>query len=259
MSLSSEVHRSIPVSLKLRLFGETVEVTSEMPDGPVRLDEVLPLLLQIDNVAIDRTVSKSNETGRTISCCRGCAACCRAQPVPVTPAEAYAIWRLVEGLPEPKRGEIRAAFADRSRRLFDAGLAQDYLDRDPNLSKEEARSIARQYYTLGLACPFLAEDEACGIYVQRPFVCRQYLVTSPADLCTNPFENPIEILPLPIAAASAFRAVSTQMIGREQYTIPLTLALDYVQRHRDELERTFDSRELTTRCVQAMFETAADK
>ena len=161
-------------------------------------------------------------------------------------------------MPEPRQGEIRAAFAERSRRLLAAGLTQFYLDRDPNLTNDEARKIARRYFDLRLACPFLAEDGACGIYDQRPFVCRQYLVTSPAELCTNPFGNPVEILPMPIAAASAFRTVSAEMIGREQYTVPLTLALDYVERHRSELERVFDSREVTTRCVKAMFETPAE-
>jgi Fe-S-cluster containining protein len=167
------------------------------------------------------------------------------------------VWRLVANLPEPRQSEVRAAFAERSGRLFEAGLAQVYLDRDPSLTNEEARRIARRYFDLRLACPFLAEDGACGIYSQRPFVCRQYLVTSPAELCSNPFENPVEILPMPIAAASAFREVSSQMMGREQYTIPLTLALAYVERHREELERTFDSREVTTRCLNAMLPSAA--
>src|SRR5205085_1427333 len=150
--------------------------------------------------------------------------------------------------------EVRAAFADRSQRLFEARLAQEYLDRDPNLSHDDARDIARRYFALHLACPFLAEDGACGIYTQRPFVCRQYLVTSPAELCSNPFDNPVEVLAMPIAAATAFQKVSTERIGLEQFTIPLTLALEYVERHREELERTFEARSLVEQCVAAMFE-----
>jgi Fe-S-cluster containining protein len=243
---------TVSATLKLRILGESVEVTAEVPQGQVRLDQVLPLLRQIDDVAIDRAVEKSEADGKLISCCRGCSACCRAQPVPVTPAEAYALWRLVENLPEPRRSDIRAQFADRARRLFEAGLADVYLDRDPNLSQERARNVARQYFVLGLACPFLSDDGACGVYSDRPFVCRQYLVTSPAELCINPFDNPVEVLPIPIAAAGAFQKVSTQMVGREQFTIPLTLALEYVERHRVELERTFESRELANQCVKEL-------
>jgi hypothetical protein len=33
-----------------------------------------------------------------------------------------------------------------------------------------------------VACPFL-EDEACSIHADRPLSCREYLVTSPPELC----------------------------------------------------------------------------
>ena len=248
----SQPRQTATVKLQLRVLGEAVDVVGEVPEGKIRIDEVLPLLLQIDNAAIDQAVKQSERAGRPISCCRGCSTCCRAQPVPVTPVEALALWRLVAALPEPRQAEIRARFDDRCQRLADAGLVAAYLERDASLSNEEARDIARRYFELGLACPFLAEDGACGIYTQRPFVCRQYLVTSPAKLCENPLDNPVDVLPIPIAGASAVLKVSSELIGREQLTIPLTLALEYVERHRAELEKQFDSQEVTRRCVEAM-------
>ena len=126
--------------------------------------------LGIDNLVVDRAVAHSEAAGKPISCCRGCSACCRAQPVPVTPAEAYALWRLVENLPEPRRSEIKSRFADRAARLHAEGLAAVYLDRDPNITPQAAREVARHYFSLGLVCPFL-EDDACGIYDHRPLVC----------------------------------------------------------------------------------------
>jgi hypothetical protein len=57
---------------------------------------------------------------------------------------------------------------------------------------------------------------------------------------------------MPLAPASGFQRVTSELLGRDQLTVPLTLALEYVARHRDELERTFDSRELTERCVAAV-------
>jgi Fe-S-cluster containining protein len=249
-SPASPPQETLPLTLKLRIMGEPVQINASLPAGQIRLDQVLPLLHQIDNAAIDIAVQKSEDEGRPISCCRGCSACCRAQPVPITPAEAYSLWRLVEEMPEPRRSDIRAKFADRARRLREAGLAEVYLDRDPNISEGEARTVARRYFHLGLVCPFLADDGACGIYHDRPFVCRQYLVTSRAELCANPFDNPVEVLPTPIAAAGAFQRVSTDLLRREQFTIPLTLALDFVERHREELEPTFDCKEVVSRCVQ---------
>src|SRR5262249_27604744 len=150
--------------------------------------------------------------------------------VPITPPEAYALLRLVENLPEPRPAKVRARFADRVPRLRDAGLADHFLQRDRDVTKEQARDAAPRYFPLGLVCPFL-EDDACGIYKDRPFVCRQYLVTSPAALCHDPFANPVEVIPMPIAAAGAMRRTAAKFLKKPQFTVALTLALEYAQAH----------------------------
>jgi Fe-S-cluster containining protein len=239
------------IRLQLRILGEPVAVEAPQPPERVRLDEVLPLLRDIDNRAVDLAVKRTEAGGKSVSCRKGCSACCRAQPVPVTPPETYALLRLVEDLPEPRRAEVRARFADRVRRLRDAGLADAFLKRGDDLTKELAREMAQRYFRLGLVCPFL-EDDACGIYEQRPFVCRQYLVTSPAELCRDPFNNPVEVIPMPVAAAGAMLRTAENLTGTPQYVVPLTLALEYAEAHRTELERTFASREVFTRAVQEL-------
>ena len=40
------------------------------------------------------------------------------------------------------------------------------------------RILGREYFQLGIPCPFL-EEESCSIYHDRPITCREYLVTSP--------------------------------------------------------------------------------
>jgi Fe-S-cluster containining protein len=166
------------VRLQLRILGEPVAVEAPAPPEYARLDDVLPLLRKIDDHAVGLTVQRSEAAGKSVSCAKGCAACCRAQPVPVTPPEAYALLRLVEDLPEPRRADVRARFADRARRLRDAGLADRFLTID-GTDVKQVRDAAQRYFRLGLVCPFL-EDDACSIYEDRPFVCREYLVTSPA-------------------------------------------------------------------------------
>jgi hypothetical protein len=84
-------------------------------------------------------------------------------PRPASPdntIRSYALWLLVENLPEPRQSCIEAGFADRSRRLHEAGLAQIYLDRDPNLSADEVRHIARRYFSLGLFMGMLSRKLA---------------------------------------------------------------------------------------------------
>jgi maleate cis-trans isomerase/Fe-S-cluster containining protein len=189
-----------------------------------------------------------------VSCSKGCAACCRAQPVPVTPPEAYALLRLVENLPEPRRADVRARFADRANRLRNAGLADRFLTIDGTGDVKELRDAAQRYFRLGLACPFL-EDGACSIYEDRPFVCREYLVTSPPEHCNDPFATPVEGIRMPVAGEGAMLRTAAKFLEKPQSTVALTLALEYAQAHRSELERTFSSRDLFPRALQELVRT----
>lgn len=228
------------IQLVLRIDGEAVPTSAPRPPSHARLDELLPAQREIDNAAIDHAVRKAAAAGNPVTCAKGCSACCRAQPVPVTPPEAYALLRLVEALPAARRHDIEACFEDRVQRLHAAGLADLLLEQPADLDAERARDIAHAYFRLGLVCPFL-EDDACAIHPQRPFVCRQYLVTSHPALCEDPFANKADVLPMPLHAATAELAISETAYGRRQHSVPLTLALDYARRHRQELERSFDA------------------
>src|SRR5258705_13651646 len=115
------------IRLRLRILGEPLAVEAPGPPERVRLDEVLPLLRAIDDRAVDLAVRRSEAKGKTVSCRKGCSACCRAQPVPVTPPEAYALLRLVENLPAPRPAQGPAPFADPVPRLRAAGVADRFL------------------------------------------------------------------------------------------------------------------------------------
>jgi Fe-S-cluster containining protein len=242
---------STRVRVSLKVYGEPLTVDGDAPAGPARLDELLPVFRKVDDAVIDRAVARVEARGEKVSCAKGCSACCRAQPVPVTPPEALALSRLVESLPEPRRSEVQAAFADRVARLRSAGLYDTFMHREPDLSPDKARQVADRYFRLGLVCPFLVDD-ACGIYEERPFVCRQYLVTSPATLCTDPLHNPVKPVPMPLRFATAALTVGEQLVGRPQHTVPLVLALEFAKAHPDELNRRHDGREMFRRFVNAL-------
>lgn len=227
------------VRVQLKVLGQPIDAEVPMPPAMVRIDAVLPLLRQLDDKAVDLAVAKTeNETGERVSCSKGCSACCRSQPVPVTPPEAYALWLLVSQLPEPRQTEIRNQFAVNVAALRAAGLVDRYLDRPRTLRVEDAIPIARAYFALGLDCPFLS-DHACSIYTERPFVCRQYLVTSPVAMCSNPFDEPVRGVPTAVRFAHAMLDTGEAFLKISQETIPLALALEYVEMHKAELEQEF--------------------
>ncbi len=243
------------VRLSLRIADEPFAVEVAQPPNPARLDELLPLMRAIDDAAVAQAVRRTTVAGKTVSCRKGCSACCQATPVMVTPPEAYALLRLVEAMPEPRQAELRRRFADRVARLRDAGLVEICLQRDPGLDKAETQAMIERYFRLRLVCPFL-DDDACSIYEDRPFVCRQFLVTSPASMCAamcaDPFHNPVQVVPLSIAAAKATLQVVEEALATPQCSIPLVLALDYAEAHRTELERTYPAEDVARRWVKAI-------
>ena len=231
------------IHLVLHIDGEDLSITAPPPPPQARLDELLPTMQAIDHAAIDHAVRTTEAAGSKVSCTKGCSACCRAQPVPVTPPEAYALLLLLEALPETRRAVIEARFEERVARLHDTGLSETFLRPSPRLSADAVRANTLAYFQLGLACPFL-EDDACSIYPQRPFACRQHLVTSSPALCADPFTHRADVVPMPLHAATALLAVTEHALATPQRTIPLVLALRYARRHRDVLARRFDAQPL---------------
>jgi len=60
------------------------------------------------------------------------------------------------------------------------------------------------YFALRVPCPFL-EEESCSIHPDRPLVCREYLVTSPAELCAGPTQEGVTPVPVPKFSLGARR------------------------------------------------------
>jgi hypothetical protein len=58
----------------------------------------------------------------------------------------------------------------------------------------------------------LLEDESCSIYADRPLVCREYLVTSPAANCWEPTSDAIEKVDIP-GLSYAFIATDARREG----------------------------------------------
>ena len=158
-------------------------------------------------------------------------------------------------LPEPRRAAVLALFTECVERLQAAGLAAEYLSEPKPIPSDQIRDMSSRYLALGLVCPFL-EDDACSIYPNRPFVCREYLVNTPKELCTNPLSGLVRTVPMVLELAAITLELAAAITGRAQRTVPLTLALVYAQTHRGELEQTYPSIQLWNQAVRKLASVA---
>ena len=159
-----------------------------VPSGRIAAAEVVPALQGLVNAVVGAA-----EAGQAISCRKGCGACCR-QLVPVSRSEGERLLDVIEGLPADRRAHLAERFAAAEAAIVAGGLAErgDRADRD----------LSTAYFALGVPCPFL-EDESCSIHPERPLVCREYLVTSPAELCAGPRQEGVTPVPVPKVSMAA--------------------------------------------------------
>jgi len=166
-----------------------------VPTAPVPAAGVVPALQGL----VDAVVSAA-EMGKAISCRKGCGACCR-QLVPISRTEGEQLLELIERLPSARREAVLARFATAAQSLKQAGLADALLDPARRTGKSD-RELSVAYFAQRIPCPFL-EEESCSIHRDRPLVCREYLVTSPAELCAGPTQEGVTPVAVPKVSPAA--------------------------------------------------------
>jgi Fe-S-cluster containining protein len=174
-------------TLRLRVGTLTVVHPITVPNAAVPAAEVVPALQGLVNAVVQAAEAGSIKDGGAISCRKGCGACCR-QLVPVSRTEGERLLTVVDALPAERRDVLMKRFAAAEAAIEDAGLKERRGLSD--------RELSTAYFALRLPCPFL-EEESCSIHPERPLVCREYLVTSPAALCAGPAQEGVTPVAVP--------------------------------------------------------------
>ena len=226
----------------------------DVPTGFVPITAIVPVTRRLGEEAMQLEEQRARETGRSISCQMGCAACCRMM-VPLSPPEAFALRDYVEQLPADRRDRIATRLAETKSRLKTQGLLdqlQTVADASKPIPDEQLDPINRAYYALRIPCPFL-ENELCSIYEARPAACRELLVTSPAELCSNIADNPVQPLPVPARIGTVLGLAWASLTNSSPRLIPLPLALDWAEQHRQESAQTWTGSALIDEMLDKMW------
>jgi Fe-S-cluster containining protein len=240
----------MPRRISLPLFDAEKPVDLPPLGGKGGLVALLPALRKISVAMMTESEARSRALGKRVSCKPGCTACCH-QLVPVTVVEAKALATALARLPAKVSKAIRTRFAQVLAEMESAGLlqprSQDSGDRprtalvssvtDGGVS-ERWDDVSRRYFELDLACPFLV-DGRCAAYDERPFVCREYTVTSPKELCST-LSPDVEPLPRPAYPTEAMAATVDRLEEVHPAILPLPLLLEWVAAEGDTLRTDHD-------------------
>ncbi|MEM1012942.1 MAG: YkgJ family cysteine cluster protein [Planctomycetota bacterium] len=149
------------------------------------------------------------------TCRSGCSACCH-QLVPVAPAELRRMRKVVDDMSTERQGAVADRFAKTRDTLDELGLLDllDAIDGSrEGIPGEIAADLGRRWAMAKVACPFLEDDETCGIYHDRPLACRAKLVASEPAHCAGDGRGvvPLTVQGKPPVAALAETQRSTWM------------------------------------------------
>ncbi len=203
--------------------------------GPMGLTGLVHTAFALTNALVSRGIAGEAEAGRALSCKAGCGACCRHM-VPVSPPEAFHLMEVIGRMQPPRRTAVEGRFDAAVATLERHGMVDELLS--PPLTDQPVLPVARRYFELGMACPFL-EDESCGIHPDRPVVCRDYNVTSPVQWCSRPYEHDIAKIPLPLPLSVPLARAAARVAGERACLIPLTLVPRWTARNAELGRRTW--------------------
>src|ERR1700730_5623576 len=114
----------------LRLTIGTLRIAHPItvPTASVPAAEIVPALQGLVNAVVEAA-----EAGKTVSCRKGCGACCR-QLVPVSRTEGERLLQLVESMPAERRAALSMRFAAAEAAIDRAGLEGRGERIDPELA-----------------------------------------------------------------------------------------------------------------------------
>lgn len=222
------------INARISIKGHPLDLQMTVPDKPVTARKMLPIFRQMANSFVQIGVDAVEANGEQVSCKAGCGACCR-QPVPISESEVYQIAEMVEEMPEERRRKIKEKFRKGCQHLAQIGWFQK-LEGTVTASSEIRQRVLDEYFRQGIPCPFL-EDESCSIYEERPLVCREYLVTTPAENCRTPTPDSIRTIAVPIKPSAAVCSISKgENLNAGINFVPLILALDWAENFPEKAE-----------------------
>lgn len=203
--------------------GETVTLSFQVPNSELTLDAFVPPMQRLFNEIVNLELSNSKT-----SCDKGCSACCK-QLIPLSIAEVIYLRRVVEKLPRPRRQKIQQKIKRIQQTLKQKGL--------PSKLAEIYRSSGydESYFQLGMFCPFL-EKGVCSIYDQRPFVCREYHVSSAPSICEDPYNQEPDKIKMGLNIGSLMALFSAKSSGTRPLPIPLFLFEEWSKEHQHLLQ-----------------------
>lgn len=245
------------LDFELDVFGTQTPLGFTFADGPAKLGDLVPLARSLCRKLTEATICNAQSLGELVTCRKGCAHCCRYL-VPVSAAEALHIKGEIDAMPAARRRAAVDASLSAARCILNNKIPKFNPDEhtDQQASRSNLENISNWYAGLNLDCPFLASN-VCSIYEQRPLVCREHMVASPASVCKVSSPRDAKVIRLPASPAEALSHVSGKLLGNTACDVILPLIM--VWSGSNAGRQTWPAKVLVEHFIEALQQNAEQK
>jgi Fe-S-cluster containining protein len=229
--MDSALPATVQVDFKMALGpsfgGQLLNLSLPVPAGHTNVTQMLPILQSLTSQLVERVAASVEAAGQHISCKAGCGACCR-QIVPLSIFEAEALAQWIASLPSEQQEELRLRFHQALLALRDSGILERITPELWEEGSQDSRTLVLDYLAAKVPCPFLV-DESCSIHPIRPLVCREYLVTSPPEFCSDALESKVSGVRMPLKLSKALYQLGAKLENEGSGWIPLVFLFHWIK------------------------------
>lgn len=241
-------------------IGQSVAFRAAVPTGLARLPDVVPLTRAICDEFVRRTISAVADAGGTITCSKGCGACCSSFLVPMTVPEALRLMEDLQTIPPAQKRRLEPRFLQAEKKLVESDLAGQMESLDPNdpASTVAQRELAGKWWSENrFPCPLL-KSESCGLYRSRPIPCREFLALSDPKCCATNTETRVS---RPFSMHQVVSAWAAQFEATRPTLVLMANLLGWWQHNAERGRRSWPAAILVRSLMDILAETArqADK
>ena len=106
----------------------------------------------------------------------------------------------------------------------------------------------------------MLENGTCSMYSSRPVLCREFLATSPPELCTPKYREQTELVRLPYYVHNAMHRWETVLEGRASTKLVIMAAmLNWYENQQARTPRTWRGPEMVEHFLTCLAASAKDR
>jgi Fe-S-cluster containining protein len=244
------------IGLELDILGESLNFCINVGKGRVKLADIVPLARTFCDKITEIAVRQALSDQCHIPCGKGRSACCR-HLVPLSVPEALRLKEEIDAAPAYRRELMLRACLRESRIILNHRPPKTLISQTTESSPAETvdlNLLSSWYRSFKSTCPFL-NNNACGIYKQRPLACREHFITGSASACKS-LRDDAEVLDIPVRLPNVLGQLASELEGTDVEAVILPLTPVWYEENARRAERSWPAEMIIRRFVEIVETTA---